>query len=370
MWGNWGACSETCGPGTETRTRTVITKASCGGSCSPGSEVRKCSIACCPVDCSVGDWTSWTPSSVPCGTTIDQTRERKIVVDASCGGAACPALKETQKKSGPCCPQDCQFTWGSWSACSNSCGKGTRTRKVTVTANLVCGGQACPTDETENCIGEVNVNCQVRRRSLIQIFSKSCIILGRSVVRLRALSTDQSSVRFGNDDSNSSSDRCAEVQRQRLSLVGRFGPMQHVLPRQLRRRRLGRVVRLLFERLQFGKEVGSTPMIRFEQVIDFRFSIRSRSTTTSPSCGGNPCPALSESKDCTGLQRIDCVMGPWSTWSSCSNRCGAGQEKRYRGVTQSAQCGGASCGSSDASRPCTSYADDRDCTVRPESIFQ
>ena len=190
------------------------------------------------------------------------------------------------------------------------------------------------------------------------------------MVRLRELSTDQWSVRFGNDDSNSSSDRCAEVQRHRLFLVGRFGPMQHVLPRQLRRRRLGPVVRLLVERLQFGKEVGSTSTIRFKHVIDFRFSIRSRSATTSPSCGGNWCPALSESKDCTGLQKIDCVMGSWSTWSSCSNRCGAGQEKRYRGVTQSAQCGGASCGASDASRPCTSYADDRDCTVRPESIFQ
>ena len=162
-WGDWSLCSTTCGPGSKTRKRTIVTRAKCGGSCNNRNDVDSCEIACCKENCIVGDWSTWTPASVACGTTVDQSRERKIVFDASCGGTACPALKETQKISGPCCPQDCQFTWGRWTACDNSCGKGKRTRKATATADPACGGKACPTDDQkEDCVGAVNVDCQVK----------------------------------------------------------------------------------------------------------------------------------------------------------------------------------------------------------------
>ena len=75
------------------------------------------------------------------------------------------------------------------------------------------------------------------------------------MVRVRKLSTERRRVRCGHEDSNSSSDRRAAVQRQRLSCVFRIDVVQHVLSRQLRRRRLGRLGRLFFEGLQFGEEV-------------------------------------------------------------------------------------------------------------------
>lgn len=54
-----------------------------------------------PVDCVVSGWSDWSACSRLCGAGT-QTRTRTIVTPASCGGIACPTLTDSQSCSGAC----------------------------------------------------------------------------------------------------------------------------------------------------------------------------------------------------------------------------------------------------------------------------
>lgn len=106
-WSAWGACSETCGGGTQTRTRAILTPPANGGAACPAlSEAQACNTQPCEgepsVDCVVDVWSAWGACSAPCGGGT-QTRTRSVLTPAANGGAACPTLGETQA----CNTQDC-----------------------------------------------------------------------------------------------------------------------------------------------------------------------------------------------------------------------------------------------------------------------
>jgi hypothetical protein len=61
-----------------------------------------CAGVATPVDCVVSDWGGWSACSADCGGGT-QTRTRSIVTPASCGGNACPTTTDSQ----PCNPQAC-----------------------------------------------------------------------------------------------------------------------------------------------------------------------------------------------------------------------------------------------------------------------
>jgi len=80
-----------------------------------------------PVDCEVSGWSAWGPCSEPCGGGT-QTRTRTVVLQPKDGGAACPDLEETQDCNmdpcdGACCidgtcqvtsEYDCYMAGGAW----------------------------------------------------------------------------------------------------------------------------------------------------------------------------------------------------------------------------------------------------------------
>jgi hypothetical protein len=86
---NCGACGNRCDDGDACTTDTCV-----DGGCvhTPAT----------PVDCVVSDWSDWSACSPECGGTGTRTRTRTVVTEASCGGAACPPLSEEE----PCgtCP--------------------------------------------------------------------------------------------------------------------------------------------------------------------------------------------------------------------------------------------------------------------------
>ena len=152
-WGDFGACSASCGGGTQTRTRTIVTPAAFGGSCPVLSETQNCNIQACAIDCEVSDWGDFGACSKTCGGGT-QTRTRTVVTSPANGGSSCPALTESQ----PCNTQACAMTpapspvsvdcevsdWGDFGACSASCGGGTQTRTRTIVTQAANGGSSCP----------------------------------------------------------------------------------------------------------------------------------------------------------------------------------------------------------------------------------
>jgi Spondin-like TSP1 domain len=106
-WSEWSVCDQTCGGGTQTRTRTVITPASNEGTpCPILSESRPCNTQVCPpVNCVVSAWSAFDTCSSTCGGGT-QTQTRTIITPASNGGTSCPVLSQSQT----CNTQVCTFT--------------------------------------------------------------------------------------------------------------------------------------------------------------------------------------------------------------------------------------------------------------------
>lgn len=61
---------------------------------------------------------------------------------------------------------------------------------------------------------------------------------------------------------------------------------------------------------------------------------RARSRVTEPENDGEPCPELSETKECNvGACNVDCVLADWTAWGLCSKACDSGHEQRTRPVS-------------------------------------
>merc|ERR550514_572355 len=96
-WGDWSACSEKCGEGTRTRSRTVTADAQHGGKCDDAKEAsEKCMKKPCTVPCTLSDWEDWSACSTTCGDGT-KTRSRTVTVDAQHGGACDADLDESEK---------------------------------------------------------------------------------------------------------------------------------------------------------------------------------------------------------------------------------------------------------------------------------
>lgn len=88
-WGQWGACSVTCGGGQETRTRKIAVHPADGNltSCDALTEEKACNTGVCEVrDCLYSLWSDWTPCTQEClgddGVAGTQMRSRTKLREA------------------------------------------------------------------------------------------------------------------------------------------------------------------------------------------------------------------------------------------------------------------------------------------------
>ncbi|XP_042661906.1 hemicentin-1 isoform X1 [Tyto alba] len=132
-WGLWEECSKSCGHGNRTRTRTCSNPAAQhGGKPCDGSAVDSvmCNIRPCPVD---GEWSSWLPWG-PCSETCGKGTQVRLRLcnnpPPSHAGSYCEGSDaQMQVCNKRRCPVDGKWaTWSSWSACTVSCGGGSRQR--------------------------------------------------------------------------------------------------------------------------------------------------------------------------------------------------------------------------------------------------
>ncbi|CAD7082367.1 unnamed protein product [Hermetia illucens] len=144
-WGTWTPCTKSCGKGMTTRARKCITPhgeymESDGSFCAgEATEMEPCNDFDCPVN---GGWSNWSEGSrcpVKCwrSTLEPKPMGQKLRTcnspPPSMGGQLClGAAKDETECFAKRCPIDGGWSpWSSWSACSKSCGSGTRTRKRT-----------------------------------------------------------------------------------------------------------------------------------------------------------------------------------------------------------------------------------------------
>jgi hypothetical protein len=99
QWGQWAACSKTCGGGTQLRTYEVTVQKQRDGIACPashgGAQSRPCNRHECPVDCE-GHWELQSDCTATCGAAT-KTLVYKVTVPMSFQGKDCSVAPETTK---------------------------------------------------------------------------------------------------------------------------------------------------------------------------------------------------------------------------------------------------------------------------------
>jgi len=79
---------------------------------------------------------------------------------------------------------------------------------------------------------------------------------------------------------------------------------------------------------------------------------------------GLSCPPLEKTESCNDFPcPVDCVVGEWSQWSSCSAECGGGVRARSRAVHVEPQHQGEPCGDTEEAQSCGDDACDVECVL-------
>ncbi len=315
-WSEWGQCSTECGPGVRSRSRTVTTQKQGGGAdCPPLKEIVDCGNQPCPINCVVGDWSEWTDCSKQCGGGV-QRRSRPILIKDANGGQACPALDDERPCNTDACPIDCTVDdWSEWGQCSTSCGPGSRTRTRSIRTPREGSGADCPPlSETTDCGNQpCPTDCVVSEWSEWTPCDLSCG--GGSSMRTRTIISspanggiDCPSLIQVKPCNNQACDKDCEVSD--------WSP---------------------WSACDVGCGGGNSTRVRY---------------IISPASGaGAACPVLIDHQECnTDACPTDCVVSPWSEWSTCSKECGSGIQTRTRTVISPSTYG--SCPSLSESRPC------------------
>jgi len=312
-WSDWseeGECQGLC-----KRHRKVGMNASCGGKACAGdlAQTKECPSETCKATrpCKMSEWGSWTPCEPG---LVQRTRHRAIDVTAGPQGMACNAsLTETSS-----CDEaagtvaDCQFTeWGSWSACSASCGDGSSERTRQILTHAIAGGKACmgPLQLTRTCrsssCGEESVDCVV---SDWEAWS-GCDSKHQVATRKRSITMPKGS---GKPCNGTLMESGPCINPKAVDCVwADWAPWGNC-----------------------GKACGGGQRFQTREVL------------IPAEHGGKPCEGelgVTESCNTMPCSDKDCQVSEWQMWSVCQTNCGQGQQTRKRSIFRAAQVGGAGC---------------------------
>ncbi|XP_004688211.1 PREDICTED: hemicentin-1 [Condylura cristata] len=148
-WQPWGTCSETCGKGTQTRTRLCNNPPpSFDGSYCNGVETQMqvCNERHCPVDGKWGTWAPWSTCTVSCGGGARQRTRDCSDPFPQHGGSICEGtdVQSDFCNSDPCPTHGNWSPWSGWGICSRTCNGGQMRRyRMCDNPRPSNGGRAC-----------------------------------------------------------------------------------------------------------------------------------------------------------------------------------------------------------------------------------
>ncbi|KAH7647623.1 sporozoite cysteine-rich [Cryptosporidium bovis] len=181
QWSSWLPCTSTCAGGTTYRWRYPLNEVMAGGlECTVTSQTSACNtdVDCLP--CSFTEWGSWSACSVTCGGGIT-ARTRELSHEA-------PGCQDLLKQTSTCnnspCPVDCVLShWSPWSDCSKHLCDGTKYRYRVILQEAENSGTPCPLSsqlkQVTECINTCEGICQSSLEDICQNGGE-CISIGSS----------------------------------------------------------------------------------------------------------------------------------------------------------------------------------------------
>ncbi|XP_015757952.1 PREDICTED: spondin-1-like isoform X2 [Acropora digitifera] len=169
-WYSWNSCSASrCGrQGSQSRSRSVTSQASCGGSSCPDLyESRQC-YGSTSENCQLSSWSQWGACpTMRCGSSAMQTSTRHRITTEKCGGWCTSTFRKTRM-----CLRgrvNCELSsWSEWSTCDGTvctAGRGAQVSFRNKLINEICGGTCTSTLRmTRSCSNSITrkaVECQV-----------------------------------------------------------------------------------------------------------------------------------------------------------------------------------------------------------------
>jgi len=154
--GDWvpQECSVSCAGGTQYLTREVLAEPKGGAECPALQMEQACNDFPCPINCQTDDWSGWSSCSKDCGGGV-MARSRNIEIEPEFGGEECPPTSDAQMCNVGSCDVDCTIDdWSEWSPCSKACDGGIQVRRRAELTPLQGAGYCSDPDcfeKTEQC---------------------------------------------------------------------------------------------------------------------------------------------------------------------------------------------------------------------------